>query len=163
MRRSAYIAALKEADGLTDFIPTLRTYFGDSFSPRINAFHHITGRARKDDHLFDGEFVDVYQAKQALLMPPKEENIEDTDSKDKTVIRAGIIQVLEIHSSTVARIARWFSRGETPTKAMRDAVLEQMKILRSEGLVQLNPPNRYFLTPAGCKIAHQTDGPKLKM
>jgi hypothetical protein len=63
MRRSAYIKAIQQAKQLPTDIPELRRYFQDGYNPRAAALRHIVKKARADsDLLFDGEFIDVYNA-----------------------------------------------------------------------------------------------------
>ncbi len=56
MRKSAYLKALEEASKLPESIQELARYFGDCYSPRLQAISYIKKLARLDvEGLFDGE------------------------------------------------------------------------------------------------------------
>lgn len=72
MRRTAYVKTMMEAARLPREIPELKAYFGDGYDPREEALRHVVSKARKDDSLFDGEFIDVWLVRETLEGRPKE-------------------------------------------------------------------------------------------
>ena len=61
MRLSAYKQSIDEAKTLPRNIPKLSSYFEHRYSPQLVTMHYILDMARKDSHLFNGEFVELYK------------------------------------------------------------------------------------------------------
>lgn len=66
MRLSAYKKALTEASKLPNNIAELQIYFKDYYSPKGTTIQYIINKARKDDYLFHGEFIELYELSKTL-------------------------------------------------------------------------------------------------